>query len=121
MAYEIPGFSLTLPAGAADLVQYTAIAVDADGLAVVPAAGGDIVGVIQNKPKAGQAATVMCSGVTILLSAGAVVAGGGVAVDATGAAVPAATGDAVIGTALESAASGEFATVLLRQAAGLAA
>ena len=121
MAYEIPGFSYTLPAGATALTQFTAVKVDANGLAVVADAAGDIVGVVQNKPQPGVAATIMCNGISIMLTAGAITAGDQVAVDATGAATAATTGQVAVGTALDSAASGEFATVLLRPSAAPAA
>lgn len=68
MAYEIPGFSITLEA-ASDLStsQYKFVKLDSSGKAAAIAAATDIpVGVLQNKPTSGQAADVMVSGVTKL-------------------------------------------------------
>lgn len=120
MSYEIPGFTFTLPA-AGTLVQYTGVQVNSSGQAAIAADNADIVGVVQNKPTVGQAATIMVNGVTIMRVGEALVAGDNVAVDALGEAITAATtGDTIIGVALEAAADGEYAAVLLRPAATLA-
>jgi hypothetical protein len=68
MAYEQPGQMITLPAGA-DLsaVQYTFVKLNSSGQAVACAATTDRpVGVLQNKPVSGAAATIMVSGITKL-------------------------------------------------------
>lgn len=66
MAYEIPCFSITLPAGA-DLSssQFKFVKLNSSGQVVDVAAATDIpVGVLQNKPASGGAAEVMVIGVT---------------------------------------------------------
>lgn len=66
MAYEIPVLSISLVA-ASDLSasQYKFVKLDTAGLAAAVAAATDVpVGVLQNKPTAGQTAAVMVYGVT---------------------------------------------------------
>lgn len=66
MAYEIPGFSITLVAGA-DLsaAQFKFVKLNSSGQAIVCAAVTDIpVGILQNKPTSGREATIMVSGVS---------------------------------------------------------
>lgn len=80
MAYEIPGFSVTVPAGA-DLStqQFRFVSLNASGQAVNPATTAMTVpfGVLQNKPNAsGAAAQVMISGVSKLQMAASTLAAG---------------------------------------------
>lgn len=66
MAYEIPGFTFTLEA-AADLSakQFYFVKIDSDGKAAAITADTDIpAGILQNAPTAGQAATIMHSGIS---------------------------------------------------------
>lgn len=121
MAYEIPGFSFTLPAGA-DLSSslFCGVTINSSGKAILPAAQGDaILGVINNKPQADEAATIVHSGI-VQMKAGAVItlSAGGTAVmcDTAGRAVPytGTTGDVQVGVALEAAsAAGIIIAVLL--------
>jgi hypothetical protein len=123
MAYEIPGFSYTLVA-AADLSasQFRFIDIDATGKGAVPGAGGRVVGVRNNKPKSGEAATVVGSGISIVEAGDVVTVGGSVSTDNVGRVVDAATADLIAGIALESAsAAGQFIAVLLTPGAGAAA
>ncbi len=116
MAFEIPGKKFTLIAGAnynSESAQYTAIAQNAAGQAVAPAAGGSIIGVCQNKPDTGTRMTVMSSGVTKFRTGGAVPVGP-VAVDGLGRCVVPAAGNRIVGRALEgAAAAGILIPVLL--------
>jgi predicted RecA/RadA family phage recombinase len=116
MAYEIPGFSWTLVAGE-DLSSSQFCGIDVElstGQAVLPSAGGRTVGVLQNKPDDGEAATIVTSGVSkMLVGATGLVAGNNVAVDTDGKAVQAAANDQSIGVALQTAAAGSLAAVLL--------
>lgn len=121
MSFEIPGFLLTLEA-AADLTaeQYTGVVVDANGKAAQAGNGADAIGILQNKPNTGQAATIMVNGVSIVKAGtGGLTAGDDVGMDANGEAVNAASTDAVIGIALETFAAGEYGAVLLRPQARL--
>ena len=67
MAFEQSKLTITLEAGA-DLSakQYYFVAVDTSGKAVLTGDNGNPVGVLQNKPTAGQAASVCVYGVTKL-------------------------------------------------------
>jgi len=105
MAYEIPGFKETLVAGV-DLSanQYRAVDVNNTGQAVLPAAGGRIAGVQQNKPSTGRAVEVMGSGVSIVEAGAAVTAGDTLQIDATGRVITRTTGVAV-GVARETASA----------------
>ena len=123
MAYEIPGFTFTLAAGA-DLSakQYTAVKVNSSSAAINAANAEDCVGVVQNKPTSGQATTIVSNGISLMLAGtGGLTAGGNVGIDANGAAVAAASSDAIIGIALETISAAEYGAVLLRPAAKLAA
>lgn len=104
MAYEVPGFSFTLPAGAdfSAGAQFRFCDVSSTGKAVNPSAGGGVIGVRYTKSKQDEAATIVHSGIAIVETGGAVAAGALVAADATGKAVTAATGNVVAGRALEA-------------------
>ena len=121
MAYEIPGFSFPLPAGA-DLRTslFRGVTTDVNGKAVLPAAGRAIIGVINNKPGLDEAVTIVHSGI-VMAEAGAAIpllAGGTpVMTDALGRFVPyvVAAGNVVSGWALEPASgAGIITTVILR-------
>lgn len=118
MAYRVPGFRFSLVALAAIDTginnQYGNLAVDVNnaGLAVLPAAGGRIVGVIEDPCLAGEVVSVTKSGIVNIWAAGAVTAGADVQIDAAGMVLDAVAGT-VIGVALEDSAAGELATILL--------
>lgn len=65
MAYDIPGQMISLEA-AADLSakQYFIVKVDANGKADLCGDNGNGIGVLQNKPTAGQSAQIMIGGVS---------------------------------------------------------
>lgn len=127
MAWDIPGFQRSWTAGGvagtagSDLsiaATVNSIAIDSfrymfvkfsGGLIVPIAAGGDFaVGVLQNKPAPGQAATVMISGVTRVRSNDATIAvGSAVYIDAFGMVKATATAaNHPVGIAEEVAATG---------------
>jgi hypothetical protein len=124
---------VSLPAGA-DLTtkQFLAIKVNSSAQAVVAGAGEFAIGILQNKPASGQAATVAYGGISKALAGGNVTAGMTVAADSTGKLVNAAeavvnTSDAgaasdavvasnVIGVALASGVSGDVIPVLVLSA-----
>lgn len=131
MAFEATSFQMTLVA-AADLSakQYYAVKIDSNGQAALAAAGEPAVGILQNKPIAGQSATVWAFGPRSKAVAGGTIAAGAlVASDANGKFVTATTGktntsDAgaaadpligsnVLGVAVTSAVSGDIFTVVL--------
>jgi hypothetical protein len=120
MGYEIPLQSITLEA-AADLStkQYHAIKVDANGKAALASAGEPAVGVLQNDPGIGQAATVMVFGVTKAIYGASVAPGNKLMVNADGQFVPYAAPGAgatnhVVGVALTGGAAGEEGAILLK-------
>lgn len=84
------------------------------GQAAVTGDGESAIGVLQNKPDAaGEVATVGVRGVSKVMAGGTITAGNPVASDANGEAVVAATGDIVLGTAINSAIDGDTFPVLL--------
>tara|TARA_Y100001938_G_C8073324_1_gene424446 strand:+ start:1670 stop:2050 length:381 start_codon:yes stop_codon:yes gene_type:complete len=108
---------ITLEAGA-DLSgdQYKFVKLSA-GKAVLCSAATDIpVGVLQNKPASGAAATVAVSGVTKLLSGGTISSGDQLGTDGSGTGdtkTSADTTEYVCGTALADASSGEVLSALI--------
>jgi hypothetical protein len=119
-AFEIPGFSFTLPS-AADLSasgQFRFVNVNSSGQAIAPTAAGEAIGVRQNSPIAGEATTIVTSGIVMVEAGETVVAGEFVkcmgATTAAGAAGDAdTTNDAILGVFLTGGAAGELVSVLL--------
>ena len=123
MAYEIPGFKLTLPAGAdlsAAANQYRWVQVDSSGNCVL--SGDDdalTVGILQNHPALGEEAEIMCSGVSKFRAADAtaLAAGALIGPDAGGnSEAKSAVTDVVYGVvvlAAPSATPGSIGSVLL--------
>lgn len=85
--------------------QYLGVNINTSGLAaVVASAGGDCVGILQNKPAStSEAATVAISGVSKAVAGGAITAGDKVQVDNGGKFLLAASADHVVGRALTGA------------------
>ncbi len=116
MATQTSLITLTFVAGA-DLSgsQLAFVALNANGEVVLPSAGADCIGVLQNKPALGEVAqVVMLNGSgRIKVNSGATMAVG-VKVQAfgTGAAVAAASGDHVLGTVAKAVTSGEVVEIL---------
>lgn len=116
MAWETPGFKLPGHTAAADLsaLQYTTVDVTAAGQVNAATAAGEIVGILQNKPTAGQTAEVMVSGVSKAIAGGAIAVGDMCEV-ATGGSklVTVSTGIPVAKALTAAAADGDIFTVLL--------
>ena len=115
MAYEIPGFSFSLPAAADySAEQYKFVKINTSGQAVLVAAlGVDVTGVLVNDPAAaGRPATVVTSGVVKVYAGATVTVGAKVVADATGRAII-ADGPKAIGTFLTAGAVGEVVSILL--------
>lgn len=97
--------------------QFFIVKVDVsnDHSVVLAAAGTDpIVGVLQNKPKAAQAALVRFLGTTKVVAGGTVTRGDLVTSDSAGKAVTTTTNkDVAIGRALVSAVAGDIFEILL--------
>ena len=111
MAYEIPGFSFSLPSGTdfwsnGTGTQYQFVQINSSGVVVAPSAGGAVVGVRQNRPKAGEAATIMAHGISQVVSGdNTIVAGSLLAATATGNVAVATSGQYIVGTALEASSA----------------
>lgn len=130
MGYEVPRLGLSFRAdvdmSTIAVWQYAAVwlgpainipAGTGTGNATVQAQGSlttPPIGVLQNNPVQGSAAEVMVTGVTKAIAGGTIAVGQLVTANASGAFVVAATGNYVVGQALESAATGDITTVLLR-------
>jgi hypothetical protein len=121
MAYEIPGFSFPLPAGAdfSAGAQFRFCDVSTTGKAVNPAAGGSVIGVRQTKSKLNEAATIVHSGVSIVEAGGVITAGDLLKTDATGKVLLSTAGAVTVGRALESASGTgiQIAVLLIPSAA----
>lgn len=115
MAFEEKGLDYSYQAGA-DLTnqQFRAMAMNANGQAVVAGAAAQSIGVLQNNPPNGGAATVRQNGATKMVVGGVAIAiNARIGVDAAGAARAAAAGDAVIGRARTAGAAAALITVQL--------
>lgn len=119
-AYEIPGFSFSLPSADDNRTgqgQFRFVNVNASGQAADPTLGGPAIGVRQNKPRVGEATTIVCSGIVMVECSAAIVVGANVTCAADGRALTAVATNAIHGRCLTSTdAAGEFATVLLNTA-----
>ena len=113
MAYNESNISVSLNA-AADLTaaQYKFVSIDSNGAIALTGDGEHADGVLMSAPNTGEAGTVTISGIAKVECGGEVTAGGDVASDANGAAGNAGSGDAVLGTALETGASGRVISIL---------
>jgi hypothetical protein len=119
MAFQENQLTITLEA-AADLSakQYYFVAVDTDGKAALTGDDGNPIGVLQNKPTAGQAATICVYGVTKLYigTESGLGAGYNVGCDSNSAGKVSDTGSFRMGVALEDpAADGDIVAVLLQK------
>ena len=117
MAYELHGEKLGTQVAAANLTthQYKIVKIDTNAKIALAVDGDPAIGVLQNKPNSDQAAEVAVSGVTKVIAGAAVAKGDLVASDANGKLKTAATGDYIIGLALEAAsADGNIITIYLK-------
>lgn len=97
--------------------QYHLVKVDAaNSVARQDTAGGNIFGVVDNKPESGENCTVVTNGVTRVFAGGTIAAGNEISVTASGTATAAASGDYIVGTAISAVASGSNFLMLITQA-----
>lgn len=120
MAWENLGKTISLPAAAAiNLFRFHVI--NSSGqFAQNAVAAGDCAGVSQNNPSAsGQACECMVGiGVTkIKLGSGGITAGQPIASDGSGQGIYAATGDRILGYALNTGVSGDIVSMLFQKGA----
>lgn len=115
MAITENEFPITLEASA-DLStkQYRFVTLSSGQVAVVASAGADAIGVLSDKPAAaGRPARVVVGGVTKVILGATVAQDAEVQSDANGAGITAASGDYVLGKAIEGGDSGDIVAVLL--------
>lgn len=117
MGFEIPGYKLGTQRAATALDnRYRFVVVNGSGQIAQAGAGVRATGVLQSPAAANDAAEVMVSGVSKVEAGAAITEGDDVTPDASGRAITAAaaSGNTIVGTALESAgAAGEVIAVLL--------
>jgi hypothetical protein len=102
--------------------QFKFVSLAADGqVDVTAAAGGNAIGILSNNPDVGQAATVTVTGGYMVEAGGTITAGDQVQSSATGTALLAATGDVVLGYALEDAVVGQIMRIEFITGGNLAA
>ena len=96
--------------------QFKFVTLEADSqVDLADAAGERALGVLLNQPTAGKAATVAMTGKVMVEAGAAVTAGDEIQTDANGDAITAATGDVVMGYALEDAVDGQIFAIELIQ------
>ena len=117
MAYEIPGFSFSLPSAADYRTgngQFRFVKAAASGKAVQTVLGEAAIGVRQNTPRLNEAMTIVNSGISFVEAGAALAPGDLVASDATGRAKVAAAGEYINGRVMETASgAGIIVGVLL--------
>jgi hypothetical protein len=122
MAVENLGKCVTVPSsGDLSSAKYKFVTVNSSGQVATTGDGAQADGVLQNDPgAAGRAATVMVGvGISKVVAGGTVTRGGDVGSDSSGRAVDAASGDAIVGQALEAATTaGQVITLLFKPKAG---
>ena len=113
MAYEIPGILASFTAGE-DLssAQYLAVKIDSNGNIVKAGAGERAIGILQDKPKNGQAGSVMLYGISKAVYGASVTAGSALEVGSGGKLIPHSSGT-VVAVALESGSADEIHSVKL--------
>lgn len=87
---------------------------------VTNAAGEYVLGVLQNNPASGQAATVAVGGISKVVLGGTVSINDQISTDASGRAIAATTGHKIVGIAIKGGAVGEVGSVFLRPAPNVA-
>jgi len=119
MAYEIPGFKLTLVCGSGSLStkQYTFVKMDTDGTAITGSAITDkMIGILQNSPGVGGECELMVNGVGKVYTTNSMSIGDKVGVHTDGTAITLGGSETtanVYGICLEaSGGTGQLATIL---------
>jgi len=126
MAFEIPGFSFSLPANidmsSEAAYQFTPVAVvpatgtginTPQAIAPVAATGDPAIGVLQNNPQLAEAGTVMVGGISKILLGGTVTIGQLLMATPSGGFQVATSGKYAVAQALEAGSSGQIITGLL--------
>jgi hypothetical protein len=100
----------------ATLAQFLFVKLDSAAKIVVTTLGGSAIGVVQDKPAAGEVGSVALFGsITKVMSAGTIAQGANVSCDATGKAIPSVSGDFILGVnAGPAVTTGQLALVLFQ-------
>jgi autotransporter translocation and assembly factor TamB len=102
--------------------QFKFVTLEADGqVDLADSAGERALGVLLNKPTSGKAATVAMTGKVMIEAGASVTAGDQLQTDANGDAITAASGDVVMGYALEDAVDGQIFAMELIQGGNVVA
>ena len=102
--------------------QFKFVTLESDGqVDLADAAGENAIGVCLVGGTAGKAVTVAVSGKVMVTAGGTIAAGAQIQTDASGDALTAATGDVVLGYALEAAVDGQIFAIELIQGGNVAA
>ena len=121
MAIELRGQTFPGLVAHADYssAQHRFVFVNASGNAELSANGGQVDGVLENDPKAGQAAAVHAHGIAKVQASAAIAVGAKVSSAASGKAKTAVSGDQIVGTCVVAAgALDEFCSVLMGASEG---
>lgn len=94
--------------------QFKFVTYDSSGRVVLAGDDATAIGVLQNDPNVGEAATVAISGIAKVVCGGAVTRGGTVSVGANGVAKNTGAGSAIVGFARETGASGRIISILFQ-------
>ena len=96
-------------------MQYKIVNVhDANGIKLRVAAGAGVLGVLNNKPKLGEHATVVVEGLTRCVAGATVTAGSFITVTASGTGTAVASGQYMLGKAITGCASGSNFQLLIQ-------
>jgi len=102
--------------------QFKFVTLESDGqVDLADSAGERALGVLLNKPTSGKAATVAMTGKVMVEAGASVTAGDQLQTDANGDAITAASGDVVMGYALEDAVDGQIFAMELIQGGNVVA
>ena len=118
--YEQKVFTIGHLLAAADLSakQYHCVKVDGSGEIALSGAGENAIGILSNKPAAGQVARVEAGGIALAIYGGTITAGGKLMSDASAQVVAHSGDNAVVATALRSGVAGDILPVLLELSSG---
>lgn len=119
MATDNPGKTISLIADADySAVEYPAVKMNgAKSFVVATAQTDEVIGVLQNRPKQGQAGTIMVSGITKVKTGANVAAVGALIVATTaGAVTVGTTGGKPFAKSLQTSTNGDIVPVLLQPA-----
>lgn len=124
--FEIPNFIVGVLQANADLSakqyycvdvkQATGSGLSGPSVDLPAASGANVIGLLQNKPILGEAANVMCAGISKGFLGGTVAVGDSLMTDSAGKLIVATSGNYQVARALDAGVSGDICAVLLQRA-----